>query len=200
MNTTITTATGLQYDLQAPRPAATILMDVAWSLAQINRFTGHCLRPYSVAEHSLLVAEIIEREIGLDHHAQLAGLMHDAHECYVGDVSTPAKVSLGPAWEAYEYTHQAHVLRCFGVLHTSRDFAQVVKRADLMALATERRDLLPDGIPAWDCLEGVEPIGWVRLDSPERRAMSWEDWRDAFIDRFHELDYARLDEQEVRHA
>jgi hypothetical protein len=30
--------------------------------------------------------------------------------------------------------------------------------ADLRALATERRDLMPSGGPAWPCLEGVEPF------------------------------------------
>ena len=66
-----------------------------------------------------------------------------------------------------------------------------IKQADLMALATERRDLLPPGGTPWSTLNNIEPIGWVRLHTYERRAMDWEDWRDRWLDRYHELDFAR---------
>lgn len=66
---------------------------IAHSLAQINRF-GHASRPYSVAEHSLLVCEIV-KSMGLDCHAQRAALMHDAHEAFTGDVATPHQSRAG---------------------------------------------------------------------------------------------------------
>jgi hypothetical protein len=34
-------------------------------------------------------------------------------------------------------------------------------------------------------------VGWVNLRSAEREDMSWRDWQVAFLDKLHELDYAR---------
>ena len=53
-------------------PGALSIRAIAHSLACINRFTGHALRPYSVAEHSLLVCDIVDQQMHLGVHAQLA--------------------------------------------------------------------------------------------------------------------------------
>jgi uncharacterized protein len=66
-----------------------------------------------------------------------------------------------------------------------------IRLADLMALATEWRDLMPAHPAPWAVLDGIEPVGWMRLMAPERVAMTWEDWRDRWLDRYHELDFAR---------
>lgn len=168
-------------------------MDIAWALAQLNRYTGHCLRPYSVAEHSLLVCEIAERELGLDVHGLLAAHMHDAHEAYTGDMHTPGKRAIGSAWFDFERAHHRAVATAFALHAPNSVHHDAIKRADLMALATERRDLLPPSDTPWSTLQGIEPIGWVRLNSSERQAMGWEDWRDRWLDRYHELDFARND-------
>ena len=187
----IPTSQGIEFDIERPRYGQVLAMDIAWSLAQLNRFTGHALRPYSVAEHSLLVCEIAEREFGLDVHGLLAALMHDAHEAYCGDLHTPGKHVVGYGWAAFERRLQTNVTGAFA-LHTAVGVHGAnIKRADLLALATERRDLLPRTTTPWQSLTGIEPIGWVRLDSPERKAMNWEDWRDRWLDSYHELDFAR---------
>lgn len=189
----ILTSQGVEFNIEHPRQGDVRAMDIAWSLAQINRFTGHCLRPYSVAEHSLLVAEIAERELGLDVHGQFAALMHDAHEAYAGDMHTPGKRAIGTRWYEFEGRIENAVRSAFALHIVARVHSFALKRADLLALATEKRDLLPDGPTPWSTLQGIEPIGWVRLDSAERKAMGWEDWRDRWLDRYHELDYARND-------
>ena len=90
----ITTATGRDFPLAGlptlMQGAQPCIEDIAHALAQINRFTGHAARPYSVAEHSLLVCDIV-RAKGLNAHAQLLALLHDAHEAYCGDVASPTK-------------------------------------------------------------------------------------------------------------
>ena len=92
------TATGAEYHLtgaasmtDAGRPVR--IEDIAHQLAIINRYHGATIRPYSVAEHSLLCSEIAQR-IGLSLVAQMAALLHDGHEPYTNDLSSPAKAAL----------------------------------------------------------------------------------------------------------
>ena len=61
--TWLVTANADELDLRVPQPQHITVWAIAWSLGQIVRFNGHALRPYSVAEHSLLVCEIAEREL-----------------------------------------------------------------------------------------------------------------------------------------
>lgn len=192
--TWILTTSGRRLDLAAPQQGDIAPMDIAWALAQTNRFTGHCLRPYSVAEHCLLVAHLAEHVHRLDVHGLLAALMHDAHEAYCGDLSSPAKQALGEPWRQFE-SRVEHTVRTAFALHTaSAMHRDAIKHCDLMALATERRDLMPShgaGAEPWPCLAGIEPAHWVNLRSNERTAMGWEDWRDRWLDKYHELDYER---------
>jgi hypothetical protein len=189
----IVLSNGTELELRNPRPSDFSAIDIAWSLAQTNRFMGRANRPYSVAEHSLLVREIAERELGGKLMVQFAALLHDAHEAYCGDTVSPAKREIGPAWHEWESFWQRHVERHFAFSVAARINAPLVKRADLIALATERRDLMPQSSGAWPALEGIEPAPWVDLNAPERRAMSWADWRDRWLDEYQALDFARND-------
>lgn len=193
--TFIHTACGHELHLTSPRPGAITAHGIAHSLAQINRFTGHCSRPYSVAEHSLLVVTIMQNELAIHcPHALLAGLMHDAHEAYTGDLHTPGKRVVGPAWDRFESTLCQAVRSAFALHTASSLHADAIKRADLIALATEKRDLLPHTEATstpWASLTGVHGLTWLRLNDPHRAALSWADWRDAWLDQYEELDFAR---------
>lgn len=191
--TWILTATGRRIDLAAPHFTDVDSYDIAWALSQCNRFSGHALRPYSVAEHSLLVADLAEAA-GLDAHGQLAALMHDAHEAYCGDMSTPAKAAIGAGWGHFERGLEQAVKSAFGLHAAASVHHHLIKHLDLVALATEKRDLMPShgaGAEPWPCLEGIEPAGWVNLRSIELSRIGWEDWRDRWLDRYHELDFER---------
>ncbi len=193
--TWILTASGRRIDLAAPHFADVDGYDIAWALAQCNRFSGHALRPYSVAEHSLLVCDLAEAA-GLDVHGQLAALLHDAHEAYCGDMASPAKAAIGAGWGHFERALEQAVHSAYGIHAAASIHQPLIKHFDLVALATERRDLMPHhgaGVDAWPCLEGIEPATGVRLNSPERAAMGWEDWRDAFLDRLHSLEFQRAE-------
>lgn len=163
--------------------------EIAHSLATINRYCGHALRPISVAEHSLLVADILEQVMGLGVHAQLAGLMHDAHEVATGDVATPVKRQVGAPWQAFEEPWEHAFHKAFGLCEAFATYGPAIKRADLIALATERRDLMHPGGPPWASLAGVEPLASVNLRT--RDGFTWQDWRAAFEDRFDELVFAQ---------
>jgi hypothetical protein len=199
----ICTATGRRVDLHMPMPAQIDIMDIAWHLAQKPRFSGACRRPFSGAEHSLLVCEIVEREYSDLPHLLLRALMHDAHEAYTGDMHTPGKQVIGNAWYDFERRFENIVALRFD-LRRELGYGPVIKHADLQALATERRDLMPQrgpGSDPWDCLRGIEPVSWVQLNSPDLAQHDWEFWRDRFLDKFHELDFARqqLDQGCSRH-
>lgn len=185
------TSAGRVIDHTNPMATASTISvgEIAHSLATINRYTGHALRPISVAEHSLLVADIVEQVLGLGVHAQLAGLMHDAHEITTGDVATPIKRQVGHSWGNFEREWEHAFHKAFGLCEAFATYGPAIKRADLIALATERRDLMHPGGPPWASLAGIEPLASVNLRT--RDSFTWQDWRTAFEDRYAELIYAQ---------
>lgn len=71
--------------------SSSILIDDAiHALPHINRYNGHTIYPYSVAQHSIAVCRTLER---LGHSPKLCawGLIHDFAEAYIGDVISPVK-------------------------------------------------------------------------------------------------------------
>ncbi len=64
------------------------IRDIAHALALTNRFTGHTPMPYSVAQHSVYVSR------HCDTKDALWGLLHDAPEAYLADLSRPAKIGI----------------------------------------------------------------------------------------------------------
>ena len=168
------------------------LQSIAHHLAIINRFTGATSRPYSVAEHSLLCADIAEA-CSATLPAQLACLMHDAHEAFVGDASSPVKWALGDAWNAFEHPHAHALRRHFGLQATFAGYRQQIKQIDLVALATERRDLLPFDAAQhrpWPILDTpgceVHPVA-TSLSTLKREQTHWTEWRELFIARYESL-------------
>ena len=183
------TATGATIDLQFVHGADISLLDIAHHLAQINRYTGACSRPYSVAEHSLLVCDLLERHrLVTDPCVLLAALLHDAHEAYTTDLSQPMKQAVGEAWHNVEERVALAVRRRFDLLTAFTTGADLIKWADLTALSTERAQLLPPSGPVWAATVSHPPLDW---DFEERAGFTWQDWRDAFIERFAELNFAR---------
>lgn len=187
---------GQEVSLAYPRTDDAAIERIAHHLSTINRFTGGACRPYSVAEHSLLVADIARDHLMLDAHGQLAALMHDAHEAYTNDQSTPSKHEIGPGWDIFEERFADLVATRFQFRSARLCYQREVRAADRIALATERCQLLPNtqpcGTPStpWPVLARVAPAS-VDLLSPERDAMTWRQWRDAFINRFVALDAER---------
>jgi len=193
--TWILTATGRRVDLTEPDPKQVVPMDIAWALAQINRFTGHALRPYSVAEHSLLVCEIAQRDLKLDARGLFAALTHDAHEAYCGDLCSPAKWAIGEPWHSFEDRIESAVRTALGTHVSANLYATQIKRADLIALATEKRDLMPShhaGALPWAVLNGIQPAEWADLRTEWRHSNDWEYWRDAWLNCYHALAAARI--------
>lgn len=80
----IATPTGLKYINQLT------YKDVAHSLANQNRFSGHLDRQVSIGAHSLHCL-FIARIVGLSAKLQKAALWHDGPESYYSDIPTYVK-------------------------------------------------------------------------------------------------------------
>ena len=70
----IRTNTGKVFDLKLMDPESICIEDIAHALSHVSRFGGHLDKHYSVAQHSVYVAQCLTAE------NQLAGLLHDATE------------------------------------------------------------------------------------------------------------------------
>jgi hypothetical protein len=123
-----------------PRPEDVDIEDVAHALSLICRFGGHCTEHYSVAQHSVLVAQSILRTGALPSVA-LWGLMHDAAEAYLGDIIWPVKQipEMSAIYDKLERNVMMAICERFGMVPIQPD---VVKHFDLVLLATEKRDVV----------------------------------------------------------
>jgi len=104
---------------------------IATALCHINRFTGHVGR-YSVAQHSLHVFVEMRNLLPEDHKMQLAALLHDATEAYLGDVAKPLK-DLLPDYQRIEDFYSDTIDDHFGI-NTRHD---MIKMIDKRMLKTE---------------------------------------------------------------
>lgn len=123
------------------------IRDIAHALSNQCRFTGHTSVFYSVAEHSIRVAELLDQR-GCDRITVLTGLLHDATEAYLVDLPRPLKHHplLGDVFRQVEQQVWSTVAAQFDL---PSEMPAVVKQADVVLLVTERRDLLPSGRPGW---------------------------------------------------
>lgn len=81
----IRTYTGKSLDLKHLRQDMICIEDIVHGLSHTMRFAGQLDAPYSVLQHSVLVALNVSKE------NQLAALLHDASEAFLGDMPSPFK-------------------------------------------------------------------------------------------------------------
>lgn len=137
-----------------PRPEEVYLEDIAHALSVMCRFGGHCREFYSVAQHSCLVAQLCGE-------FALWGLLHDAAEAYLCDLPRPTKVCLRSAGQLLYDEMDAAISNCIYTKFGLRgEIPAVVKHADMVMLATERRDLMTSGL-VWASIVDLEPAPFV---------------------------------------
>jgi len=109
---------GRRLDLLDPSPLDIEIEDIAHGLARVARWNGQTRGEhiFSVAQHTLLVAEIACARIGaLDRRLGLAILLHDAPEYVIGDMISPFKAIIGDSYRAVERRLLAAIHLRFGL-------------------------------------------------------------------------------------
>lgn len=167
----ILTRRGHYFNFINPDESVIAIEDIATALSNICRFNGHTNTFYSVAQHSIFVSQLVPEE-----HA-LVALMHDAAEAYVGDVTRPLK-NLLPEYKVIEDRVHTAIFKNFGL---DPVLPPCVKKADLIMLATEQKNLMAEHDDEWALLKGIEPLNTVIV------AMSPEKAAQRFVKRFYEL-------------
>lgn len=152
---------GHYFDYLDPQVDQIYLDDIAHALSNTCRFGGHTLRFYSVAEHAAFVGHLVFEASGIKQLA-LAGLHHDSHEAYLGDIPTPLKTDLGGTYRELVASADFAIGKRFGIMPC--DFKAIpVHDADQLALRLEARELKVS--------RGVGPH-WGH-DRPPRHGLPW---------------------------
>jgi hypothetical protein len=151
VGTWIMTYVGNHFYPLDPRIEDIDKVDIAHSLSNYARFTGHTREFYSVGTHSILCAESARKD-GMSTKIQLYCLLHDGSEAYLGDIARPLKELL-PNYVAMEEEVQACVFEHFGLPQPTDEEWRTVKHYDDYLLANEIGQLM---INAEEF--GIEPI------------------------------------------
>lgn len=123
---------GRRFFYKDPKPAQFTLDDIVWSISRLPRFLGHTNgRPYSVGQHCCICHDIAPD------HCKKEALGHDMVEATVGDCPRPLK-DLVPDYRDRELIAEIVFAKRFKWQYP---FPADVKKVDLIALATEIRDL-----------------------------------------------------------
>ncbi len=159
----ITTYTGRLFKIMDPEPDFHI-DDIAHALSNTCRYAGHCREFYSVAEHSVLVSNLVD-ELHLGD--PFIGLMHDGHEAYFSDVPSPFKALL-PDWIAIDVALEEKLYNYFNMTFPREPG---IKEADVIAFFIEREHLFsPAGNLTYSAIQNPE----LKYKAEELMKQGWE--------------------------
>ncbi len=136
---------GRRLDLLDPTPMDIEIEDIAHGLAFVARWNGQTKGDYaySVAEHSILVADIHARLVPeAPVKWRLAALLHDAPEYVIGDMISPVKAAVGPGYSALDERLAAAIHLRFGLpAILPKPVKAAIKRADKISAWLEATQL-----------------------------------------------------------
>lgn len=183
---TILMGDGSYFDFADPASTTMSIDDYAWGIAGTNRFRcqtrarlwggRRCF--YNVGQHVVLLARQMIAD-GHDRADCYDGLMHESGEVVIGDPPGPMKPMV-PDLKGLEKECDRGVGQRFGVL--MRD-PGLIKRYDIRMLATEKRDLMPQGSDdSWQWADGYEPFAfeiepWSGEVAVEQFLTLWQELR-----------------------
>lgn len=133
----IVTPSGITIDPATPRIEDINLEDIAYGLAKEERFSGNTFVPYSVAQHSVHVTDLLSSP---HFHSVLkptseglirAALLHDAAEAYLGDIVKPLK-NLLPDYMELEGVWTEVIAKRFGLFEFQFDDHRLKQADDIL--------------------------------------------------------------------
>lgn len=169
---------GGQLHFKDPWPGEIKIVDIAHSIGKLCRYGGHTKRFYSVAEHSVHLAQYIWRTCGQQPQLAFEALMHDASEGYLVDMPRPIKAELSQ-YKAIEKVLEHHIAREFG-LREPRDVR--IHEADTRILVDEKAQAMNPTAHSWG-VDGLEALGTtVEFWTPELAPQKFLEWFELFDD------------------
>lgn len=167
----ISTLSGAKFFVKECNVQDVPMTDVANALALNCRFNGHIVRHYSVAEHSVLVSNLVSPENAL------YGLLHDYAEAFISDIPRPFKTTI-TGHNDFERAVMANVCDLYGLpLDVPEDVAYI----DTHICAVEAY-VLGGVVPEWVVHYDLEVC-----PQHEIKGLSHLQARAAFMNRFNEL-------------
>lgn len=145
VNNSIRLRSGQNIDLLNPSIDKILLSDIAGALSKICRFGGQINKFYSVAEHSVNCSKQAFID-GYTTDIQIACLLHDATEAYLGDVVKPLKIAL-TQYKLIETKMESVIFEKFKI-----DIEQcrtIVHKIDREMLIAERNSLFTGNLDSW---------------------------------------------------
>ncbi len=167
-----TTISGTKFWPLDPRAEDVNIRDIAHALAHLCRFTGHVRKFYSVAQHCVLVSQAVPPECAL------YGLLHDAAEAYIGDMSRPLKHD--PKMVRYRECDQRLSDVIYARFGLSDDEPACVKEVDRLVLQDEVRDVALHTERGSGYVHGPGTGRFIHPQEPEEA-------KHQFIQRFYQL-------------
>jgi len=153
--------------------------DIAHSLSMLCRFNGHTKYFYSVAEHSVLISNEVEKRYG-DVDLSLCGLLHDASESIISDIPKDIKHS-GICEGVIELENKIfeRIAEKFSLKYAY--IPKEVKEIDNRILLDEGEQLLNDGIKDWYLFKQYKKLGIILPCWEPSKA------KEMFLKRFNDL-------------
>lgn len=179
--------TGNIIDFHNPSSYRYEVPEIASLLSKLKRFNGFGV---DVATHSLYVADVLYK-LTENPCIALLGLLHDAHEAYTGDVTTPVKHILGKKLDDLERMVQRAILWQLDAKHEDGLGAErLIKLIDLFAMKEEVTAMVTTGRYKLDTQgvweEALRPVANLDLGNVPRFYLQLADEAD-FINRYDDL-------------
>ncbi|KXJ56543.1 MAG: hypothetical protein AXW12_00490 [Thalassospira sp. Nap_22] len=183
-NTAMRSSNGRLIDLLDVKPSDIDFLEIGYALSNLRRFTGHAHTHWSVAQHCLLMTTLVTKT------AAPYALLHDAHEMFSNDVSSPFKNAMAQIIPDGDKAYRILCERFDAAIFEAAELiypipsmiAYEIKEADAMLCAAEQQAIMTDAVPDYDTGELYKKV----IPQPEEVVRhAWGNACQALLPRFN---------------